>query len=111
MRYAIDPACGTTDSDGDGLADGCDGCPQDPAKIAPGACGCGEVDVDADGNGTADCLEQCPADLSGDGEVGGADLSMLLEQWGGAGSGDLTGDGSVNGADLAQLLEQWGACP
>ena len=111
VRYVIDPACGTTDSDGDGLPDGCDGCPQDPAKIAPGACGCGEVDLDADGNGTADCLEQCPADLSGDGEVGGADLSMMLEQWGSVGSGDLTGDGSINGADLAQLLEQWGACP
>ncbi len=111
IRYAIDPACGTEDSDGDGLPDGCDGCPQDPAKVAPGACGCGEADVDADGDGTADCLQTCPADLTGDGEVGGADLAQLLQQWGSAGSGDLTGDGAIDGADLAQLLEQWGACP
>ncbi len=30
-----------TDSDGDGVADLCDGCPDDPDKIDPGACGCG----------------------------------------------------------------------
>ncbi|MBM3977676.1 MAG: hypothetical protein FJ299_11890 [Planctomycetes bacterium] len=29
------------DSDGDGVANGCDGCPNDPAKTAPGLCGCG----------------------------------------------------------------------
>jgi hypothetical protein len=29
------------DSDGDGTANGCDGCPGDPAKTSPGACGCG----------------------------------------------------------------------
>jgi hypothetical protein len=48
-----------------------------------------------------------PADLNGDGFVNGADLAMLLGQWGGAGSGDLTGDGIVNGADLAILLGAW----
>jgi hypothetical protein len=29
------------DTDGDGVANGCDGCPTDPAKSAPGLCGCG----------------------------------------------------------------------
>ncbi|TAJ11582.1 MAG: hypothetical protein EPO68_14395, partial [Planctomycetota bacterium] len=29
------------DTDGDGLANACDGCPNDPAKTAPGLCGCG----------------------------------------------------------------------
>ncbi len=48
-----------------------------------------------------------PADLNGDGFVNGADLALLLGQWGGAGTADLTGDGIVNGADLAILLGAW----
>ena len=54
----------------------------------------------------------CAADLNGDGEVNGADLAILLGDWG-AGKGspaDLNGDGTVNGADLAILLGAWGAC-
>jgi hypothetical protein len=47
-------------------------------------------------------------DLNGDGIVTGADLGILLGQWGGAGSGDLNGDGIVNGADLGMLLGAWG---
>jgi hypothetical protein len=55
----------------------------------------------------------CPADLSGDGTVGGADLGLLLGQWGPAAAGtaaDLNADGSVNGEDLGLLLGQWGPC-
>ena len=48
-----------------------------------------------------------PADLNGDGFVNGADLAMLLGQWGSPGSADLTGDGVVDGADLAILLGAW----
>lgn len=48
-----------------------------------------------------------PADLNGDGFVNGADLAMLLGQWGGPGSADLSGDGLVDGADLAILLGEW----
>jgi hypothetical protein len=48
-----------------------------------------------------------PADLNGDGFVNGADLALLLGQWGGSGTADLTGDGIVNGADLAILLGAW----
>jgi hypothetical protein len=33
-----------------------DECPQDPAKVLPGVCGCGVPDVDANGNGPLDCL-------------------------------------------------------
>lgn len=51
-----------TDTDGDGLIDDCDGCPLDPAKVEPGQCGCGIMDVDSDGDGTADCLDLCPVD-------------------------------------------------
>ena len=53
----------------------------------------------------------CPAeigDINGDGLVNGADLTILLSQWGGPGSGDLNGDQIVGGADLAALLSNWG---
>jgi len=50
-----------------------------------------------------------PADLNGDGAVNGADLAMLLGNWGGSGAGDLDGNGFVNGADLATLLGNWGS--
>jgi hypothetical protein len=50
------------DADGDGTPDACDGCPSDPAKVAPGQCGCGVPDTDTDGDGTADCHDGCPND-------------------------------------------------
>jgi hypothetical protein len=50
------------DSDGDGTIDACDGCPNDPNKIAPGQCGCGVPDTDTDGDGTPDCHDGCPND-------------------------------------------------
>ncbi len=37
-------------------------CPNDPAKVAPGVCGCGISDADTDGDGTADCDDQCQFD-------------------------------------------------
>ena len=51
-----------------------------------------------------------PADLNSSGTVDGADLAILLSQWGaGAASpADLTDDGVVNGGDLAVLLSDWG---
>ncbi|HLP93072.1 MAG TPA: thrombospondin type 3 repeat-containing protein [Saprospiraceae bacterium] len=54
------PICGESDADNDGLGDLCDGCPNDPDKIAPGACGCGVADVDSDNDGVADCVDNCP---------------------------------------------------
>lgn len=54
----------------------------------------------------------CPADLTGDGMVGSADLASLLGSWGpGPGPADLNGDEQVNSGDLALLLGSWGACP
>lgn len=47
------------------------------------------------------------ADLNGDGLVNGADIGILLGQWGGPGSADLNRDGTVNGSDLGMLLGQW----
>ncbi|MFN0244328.1 MAG: M6 family metalloprotease domain-containing protein [Planctomycetota bacterium] len=51
-----------TDTDGDGTPDACDGCPNDPAKTAPGVCGCGVADTDSDGDGTPNCNDGCPND-------------------------------------------------
>ena len=49
-----------------------------------------------------------PADLNGDGVIGGGDLAILLGNWGGSGAGDIDHDGSVGPADLALLLGAWG---
>ena len=46
-------------------------------------------------------------DLDGDGVVSGADLALLLGNFGGSGLGDLDGSGEVDGADLAILLGAW----
>jgi hypothetical protein len=52
----------------------------------------------------------CPADLDGDGDVGAADLGILLSGWG-TPDGDIDGDGLGDSVDLGQLLSAWGACP
>jgi uncharacterized protein YjiK len=55
----------------------------------------------------------CPADLDGNGAVGGADLTILLGAWGPCDgcAADINDDGVVNGADLTILLGAWGPCP
>jgi len=57
----------------------------------------------------------CPGDTNGDNQVNGADLSVLLGQFGQSvppsTGADFNGDGLVNGADLSVLLGQFGmAC-
>lgn len=50
-----------------------------------------------------------PADLNCNGNVGGADLALLLAAWGSC-SGcreDIDGDGTVGAGDLALLLASW----
>lgn len=48
-------------------------------------------------------------DFDGDGGVNGADLGILLSQWGACAgcSADLNCDGTVSGADLGDLLSRW----
>jgi hypothetical protein len=55
----------------------------------------------------------CPSDVNLDGQVNGADLSLVLSNWGpcaGACLYDLNRDGVVNGSDLAAVLSNWGPC-
>ncbi|MGA1518025.1 MAG: chlorophyllase/cutinase-like alpha/beta fold protein [Phycisphaerales bacterium] len=66
----------------------------------------------SDDAGTSASLELIEAssgspDLNGDGIVSGADLALLLGNFGGSGLGDLDGSGEVDGADLAILLGAW----
>jgi hypothetical protein len=50
------------DTDGDGIGDDLDGCPNDFTKTSPGQCGCGQTDTDSDGDGVANCDDGCPDD-------------------------------------------------
>lgn len=36
-----------------------DNCPDDPAKLEPGVCGCGVADTDGDADGVPDCQDTC----------------------------------------------------
>jgi hypothetical protein len=54
--------------------------------------------------GSAAAGGNCPADITGDGQVDGADLSVVLGGWGLGGVSDITGDGITNGTDLGVLL-------
>jgi len=58
-------------------------------------------------------IPDIPGDLNGDGFVDGADLLILLSEWGDCESpddchADLNNDGTVDGADLLILLSNWG---
>jgi hypothetical protein len=53
----------------------------------------------------------CPADINGDGQVSGTDLTQLLAGWGSTEDAvDLNNDGTVDGLDLASVLAGWGPC-
>jgi hypothetical protein len=89
-----------TDSDGDGTIDACDGCPNDPAKTAPGVCGCGVADTDLDADGVIDCLDNCPSianpgqeDCDGNGIGDVCDLA--------AGAPDCNGNGTLDSCDIS----------
>ena len=73
-------------------------------------------------HGVSGAEPSCPADIDGDGVVGGIDLGILLASWsipvgapGCAGLlpclADLNGDGVVDGLDLGILLASWSIPP
>ena len=73
--------------------------------------------LDADDDGVPDVCQQLTcvdADIFRDFNVNGADLGILLSQWGPntpLTESDLNRDGTVDGIDLGVLLSFWGACP
>ncbi len=89
-----------------------------------------EFDADCDEDGLVDFAEivfggasdsnrnwipdhcECLGDFDGDGVVGAADLSVLLQEWGahGASVADLNIDGSVDGDDFSVFMSLWGPC-
>jgi len=100
------------------------------AAMAVGSTDCGPLGVDtAFGMGFVDVPEAaealapaalaCAADINGDGAIDGADLGLLLRDWGpvacdpaaDALRADLTCDNSVGADDLGELLARWGECP
>ena len=60
--------------------------------------------------GDAEPPVECIGDFNDDGQIDGADLIILLGDWGGPG-GDLDGNGTTDGEDLLLLLSGWGPCP
>lgn len=63
MSSSTSGSSGNADAgSGDGSSGGVDLCPDDPDKVEPGACGCGEEDFDGDADGAADCEDACPQD-------------------------------------------------
>lgn len=52
----------------------------------------------------------CPADITGDGEVNIKDLLQVLSQWGGTGSADVNDSGVVDVMDLLAIVAGWGIC-
>jgi hypothetical protein len=72
---------------------------------------------DANGDGVPDVCQQptCrDADFFPDRNVNGADLGLLLSQWGTPTQytvADLNRDGVVDGIDLGLFLSFWGPCP
>ena len=57
-------------------------------------------------------IDECPADLNGDGVVSQPDLGILLAAYGVNDGGDIDGDSDTDMHDLMLLLEAYGEeCP
>ena len=73
--------------------------------------------ADTNANGVPDCCESgqtcCIGDIYHDGIINGADLGIVLAEWGPVTpttNSDLDHNGRVDGADLGILLSRWGLC-
>lgn len=78
------------DTDGDGVRDCIDGCPNDINKTEPGVCGCGVADDDSDGDSVPDCIDQCPGEPDTDSDGDG--VADCLDQCPGEPDTDTDGD-------------------
>ncbi|MBD3297621.1 MAG: hypothetical protein GF341_03120 [candidate division Zixibacteria bacterium] len=83
---------GSLDSDGDGVPDNQDGCPNDPNKTSPGNCGCGQPETPGCGapNCDAPAGQQCPIDYE-------AEMAMAIIEHG---PGPCENTGSEPGPSL-----------
>ncbi len=61
------------------------------------------------GNLTISCGNACPADLTGDGNVGIEDFLQVIGFWGGP-EGDIDGDGTTGIEDFLAVIGNWGPC-
>lgn len=78
-----------------------------PTESLPSGLDSLTIDVDADFSSLIYTGLYNTADLDGDGQVCGADLTILLGSWGTCCTADLDGDGTVGGSDLTILLSAW----
>ncbi|MEK6642674.1 MAG: FG-GAP repeat protein [Planctomycetota bacterium] len=76
--YTFDLGC---DDDEDGIVNANDGCPNDPNKSAPGACGCGVSDVDANADGTPDCSDAAACGTCAQGVMPAMAMCLSLLMW------------------------------
>jgi hypothetical protein len=91
------PADVSLDGDGDGRPDFIDGCPDDPAKLEPGACGCGVPETDSDFDSVPDCIDNCPLAMNpGQEDCDGDGIGDAC-----AGEPDCNGNGVPDSCDLA----------
>jgi parallel beta-helix repeat protein len=78
-------------------------------------CGHGDNSIYGPYSGSGNTfLDQCPQacpDANDDGDVGIADLLLVLEHWLGSTGGDVDDNGLVELEDLVLVLENWGPCP
>jgi glucose/arabinose dehydrogenase len=58
-------------------------------------------------------VNNCPADVNGDGDVNTTDLLNIIAAWGDCSgcSADINGDGVVSTSDLLAVIGEWGTCP
>ncbi|MCH2146981.1 MAG: hypothetical protein MK073_04105 [Phycisphaerales bacterium] len=67
--------------------------------------------VDTPGTENPACPSDCPADVTGDGEVNVNDLLAVIGGWGGSDPVfDIDGDGVVAVNDILVLIGAWGPC-
>lgn len=107
---------GAADAERDGIVNGCDGCPADPANDADGDGVCGNLDnapfasnpaqQDGDGDGVGDVADNCGSapnpeqrDLDRDGQGDPCDLDLDGDGLADASDPDRDGDGVIDASD------------